>query len=131
MSDAKDLVGWLSSVYKADRHHIAERINQAIDQQQQTNKRVATLNERIAHYQAKSLRDSAVLISDIHVVTALIPNSDRAGLRVILDDLKQALDRCAVVLAVNNEHGKVDLVAGVSKSCTHLFTASELSLIHI
>ena len=64
-------------------------------------------------------------IQGIKVLSAQLDGVDRNTLRSIVDQLKQKLEKAAIVLAIGE--GKcVQLVAGVTKNCLAYFDATEL-----
>jgi len=73
----------------------------------------------------KDLKNKAVEINDIKVLVAKLEGVDVKDLRHTLDQLKSELQKAVILLAVS-EHGKVNLIAGVTNNCTDKVHAGKL-----
>lgn len=116
----------IARLLKTDMHRVYDRIQATLQQLADTEKELSSTKQRLASQQGKGLVDRALKIADVNVLAVQIANVDRATLRNTLDQLKQDLAKCAIVLATVNEDQKVELVAGISKDCVAYFTASDL-----
>ena len=88
-------------------------------------KELSTLKTKLASSQGSDLAAQAQEIKGIKVLAANLENADAKSLRETLDQLKDKLKTCAIVLSTI-EDGKIALIAGVSADLTNRIKAGEL-----
>ena len=88
-------------------------------------KQVEELRYRMARSQVRELLQSALVIKDVKVLTAVVDGLDKGGLRNLADELKAQLGRGVVVLATASSD-KVSLVATVTSDLTSRIHAGKM-----
>jgi alanyl-tRNA synthetase len=88
-------------------------------------KELSTLKTKLTSSQSNDLALQAQDINGIKVLAVNLENSDAKTLRETLDQLKDKLKICAIVLSTVAD-GKVTLIAGVSANLTDRIKAGEL-----
>ena len=115
----------IAHTLKASPQEITQKIAQIIDNVRQTEKELARLKTKMASSQGADLASQAQDVNGIKVLAANLENADAKTLRETLDQLKDTLKTCAIVLGTVSE-GKVTLIAGVSADLTGKIKAGEL-----
>ncbi len=96
---------------------VVDKVSQLLSKQKQLEKDVQKLQAKVTSGSGRDLSDTAENINGIQLVTAKFEGVDLKTLRNTLDQLKNKLQTAVVVLAT--VHGKkIQLVAGVTKTCT-------------
>jgi len=88
-------------------------------------KEVEELRYRIASSQVRDLLQSALVIKDVKVLTAIVDGLDKSGLRNLADELKTQLGSGVVVLATASSE-KVALVGAVTVDLSSRIHAGKL-----
>ncbi|OQW39602.1 MAG: alanine--tRNA ligase [Proteobacteria bacterium SG_bin4] len=115
----------IAHMLKANPQEITQKIAQIIDNVRQTEKELARLKTKMASSQGADLASQAQDVNGIKVLAANLENADAKTLRETLDQLKDTLKSCAIVLSTVAD-GKVTLIAGVSADLTGKIKAGEL-----
>ncbi|MGZ0020061.1 alanine--tRNA ligase [Nitrosomonas sp. wSCUT-2] len=115
----------IAHTLKANPQEITQKIAQIIDNVRQTEKELARLKTKMASSQGADLASQAQDVNGIKVLAANLENADAKTLRETLDQLKDTLKSCAIVLSTVTD-GKVTLIAGVSADLTGKVKAGEL-----
>jgi alanyl-tRNA synthetase len=115
----------IAHALKANPQEVTQKIAQIIDNVRQTEKELARLKTKMASSQGADLASQAHDINGVKVLAANLENADAKTLRETLDQLKDTLKSCAIVLSTVSE-GKVTLIAGVSADLTSKVKAGEL-----
>ena len=110
---------------KTNPQEVTQKIVQIIDNVRQTEKELTRLKTKLASSQGDDLAAQAQDIKGIKVLAANLENADAKTLRETLDQLKDKLKTCAIVLSTA-EDGKITLIAGVSADLTGQIKAGEL-----
>ncbi len=110
---------------KTNPQEVTQKIAQIIDNVRQTEKELTRLKTKLASSQGDDLAVQAQDIKGIKVLAANLENADAKTLRETLDQLKDKLKTCAIVLSTV-EDGKITLIAGVSADLTGQIKAGEL-----
>ncbi|MBY0483357.1 alanine--tRNA ligase [Nitrosomonas sp.] len=110
---------------KTNPQEVTQKIAQIIDNVRQTEKELTRLKTKLASSQGDDLAVQAQDIKGIKVLAANLENADAKTLRETLDQLKDKLKTCAIVLSTA-EDGKITLIAGVSADLTGQIKAGEL-----
>ncbi len=115
----------LAETLKAGPADSGEKLQALLERSRSTEKELLRLRAKMASQAGGDLAASAIEVAGIKVIAAEIPNADNKALAGMMDQLKNSLGECAVVLASVNA-GKVMLIAGVSKGLTARLGAGEL-----
>jgi alanyl-tRNA synthetase len=115
----------IAQTLKANPQEVTQKIAQIIDNVRQTEKELSRLKTKLASSQGGDLATQAQEIKGIKVLAANLENADAKTLRETLDQLKDKLKTCAIVLSTI-EDGKITLIAGISADLTHQIKAGEL-----
>ncbi|MDP1935230.1 MAG: alanine--tRNA ligase [Nitrosomonas sp.] len=110
---------------KTNPQEVTQKIAQIIDNVRQTEKELTRLKTKLASSQGDDLAAQAQDIKGIKVLAANLENADAKTLRETLDQLKDKLKTCAIILSTI-EDGKITLIAGVSADLTSQIKAGEL-----
>ena len=110
---------------KTNPQEVPQKIAQIIDNMRQTEKELTRLKTKLASSQGDDLAAQAQDIKGIKVLAANLENADAKTLRETLDQLKDKLKTCAIILSTI-EDGKITLIAGVSADLTSQIKAGEL-----
>jgi len=114
-----------ASLLKSDPANLAERIEQTLQKQKALEKELAEMQKQLSANAGASLIDSAVVMHGAKVIIAEVTNTEAKALREMVDDLKNRLGECIVMLGLKQD-GKVSLIAGVTNSLTSKVKAGEL-----
>ena len=115
----------LSDLLKTNRSNLIKKLNQFLEDHHNTLKELMKLKQQIIHQKLENLSKEVINIRGVKVLAAQLGGVDRDTLRSIVDQLKQKLEKAAIVLALR-EAECVQLVAGVTKNCLAYFDATEL-----
>lgn len=116
----------IAQTLKTSPQDIHQKIAQIIDNVKQTEKELEQLKAKLAGYQSTGLADQARNIKGVKVLTASLEGASAKSLRETLDQLKNRLKTCIIVLATAEATDKVTLIAGVSDDLTRQVKAGEL-----
>ena len=122
----EDRIERIAHSMKADAETVAERVDAMLARSRDLERDLERLKARVAASHGDDLAAQAVDIEGLKVLAAKIDGADPKALRETVDRLKSRLGSAAVVLATVNA-GKVALVAGVTKDCTHRIEAGMLA----
>lgn len=115
----------IARTLKANPQEVTQKIAQIIDNVRQTEKELNRLKTKLASSQGKDLAEQAQEVQGVKVLAANVDNADAKTLRDTLDQLKDKLKTCAIVLS-SVDNGKITLIAGVSADLTRQMKAGEL-----
>lgn len=115
----------ISQSLKTNPQEVTQKIAQIIDNVRQTEKELMRLKTKLASSQGDDLVAQAHEIKGIKVLAANVENADAKTLRETLDQLKDKLKTCVIVLSAV-EDGKITLIAGVSADLISQIKAGEL-----
>lgn len=119
------LIGDLEELVRGKRNELVSLVEKHQSTIKTLEKEVEELRYRMARSQVKELLQSALLIKDVKVLTAVVDGLDKSGLRNLADELKAQLGKAVVVLATANSD-KVALVAAVTTDLTSKIHAGKL-----
>jgi len=114
-----------ASALKAPMGEINVKIAQILEQTKSLEKELDSLKAKLASSQGNDLLSTAVSVGDVKVLSATLPGADAKILRETLDQLRNKLKSCVVVLG-SAQGEKVQLAAGVSSDLTSKVKAGEL-----
>ncbi len=115
----------ISQSLKTNPQEVTQKIAQIIDNVRQTEKELMRLKTKLASSQGDDLVVQAQEIKGIKVLAANVENADAKTLRETLDQLKDKLKTCVIVLSTV-EDGKITLIAGISADLISQIKAGEL-----
>jgi alanyl-tRNA synthetase len=105
-------LGELSQLLSSGGDEVVEKLRQLLDRQKKLERELESLRSKAAGSATADLGGSASEVDGIKVVAARLEGLDAKALRDSIDQLKQQLGDCVVLLAGADE-GRVALVAGV------------------
>ncbi|OOV86995.1 alanine--tRNA ligase [Oceanospirillum linum] len=114
-----------SAQLKTKPEQLVERLTASMDRSKQLEKELEQLKAKLASAAGSDLAGQAIEIGDVKLLAMHVEGADGKSLRDLMDQLKNKLGRCALVLAAV-KGDKVSLIAGVSKDLTGQIKAGEL-----
>ncbi len=121
-----DLLRSVSTLVRATRDDVAQRVQENLDQIRVLERQVRSLQDRLASGQGTDLAGSAVDVSGVKVVATQLDGADATALRNAVDQLKEKLHSAVIVLASVGEGSRITLVAGVTPDLTSRLKAGEI-----
>lgn len=115
----------VSETLKTTPQEAVLKLSQIQDNVRQMEKEITALRSRLAGMQSIVLLEQVQEIKGIKVLATSLENANAKTLRETLDNFKNRLKSCVVVLATV-EDGKVMLIAGVTDDLTTKLKAGEL-----
>ncbi|WP_370559187.1 alanine--tRNA ligase [Edwardsiella tarda] len=125
MHQESDMLREAASLVKGDTQSVAEKIRGLMEKSRQLEKALQQLKDQQAAQESASLSAQAVEVNGVKLLVSQLHGVEPKMLRTMVDDLKNQMGSCIVVLATAEE-GKVSLIAGVSKDLTAKVKAGEL-----
>ncbi len=113
------------TVLRAGQDDVVAKTEALIERNRQLEKQLSQLAGKLASNRGDELSSQALAIGPAKVLAAAVDGVDAAGLRDLMDQLKNKLGSAVVVLGAANE-GKVSLIAGVTADLTAKVKAGEL-----
>ncbi|HET7332206.1 alanine--tRNA ligase [Dyella sp.] len=118
-------LGELSQLLSSSGDEVAEKLKQLLDRQKKLERELESLRAKAAGSMTGDLAQTAQEIAGIKVVAARLEGLDAKALRDGVDQLKQQLNDCVVVLAGATD-GRVSLVAGVNGKAAGRIKAGDI-----
>ncbi|NOQ12963.1 MAG: alanine--tRNA ligase [Methyloprofundus sp.] len=115
----------IASVVKAAPEAAADKVQQLMDKSKSLEKELERLQAKMASSAGGELASQAVEIDGIKVLAVKLDGVEPKAMGEVLDQLKNKLGSAAIVLA-SVSHGKVNLIAGVTKEQTKRIKAGDL-----
>ena len=112
VADEERRLGELSQLLSSSGDDAVEKLRQLFDRQKKLERELESLRSKVAGSATADLAASAQLVDGIKVVAARLEGFDAKSLRDSVDQLKQQLGDCVVLLA-GADQGRVALIAGV------------------
>ncbi len=103
----------ISNLLKTSKQSTPERIEALLHTNRELERQINTLQSQMSQSHVSGLVDSAVTIDGFRVIAAALDNTDRNGLRQLVDDLKNRIGTGVVVLA-SASGNDVAFAAGVT-----------------
>jgi alanyl-tRNA synthetase len=125
VADEERRLGELSQLLSSSGDDVAEKLRQVLDRQKKLERELESLRAKAAGSMTGDLASSAKDIGGIKVVAARLEGLDAKALRDGVDQLKQQLADCVIVLA-GAADGRVSLVAGVHGKAAGRIKAGEV-----
>ena len=112
VEDEERRLGELSQLLSSSGDDAVEKLRQLFDKQKKLERELDSLRSKAAGSATADLAGSAVEVGGIKVVAARLEGLDAKALRDSVDQLKQQLGDCVILLA-GAADGRVSLIAGV------------------
>lgn len=106
-------------------NNLSEKLNALLTSLKEKDRLLQAAKAKGAREVGGELAQSMVRVGEINVLSAILPDTDVAGLRQCLDHIKSQYTDFAVLLA-STEGGKAKLLSGVSETCLPHFSAVDL-----
>ncbi|WP_068674421.1 alanine--tRNA ligase [Oceanobacillus sp. Castelsardo] len=103
-----------ASLLKTKEENLPERIDHLFHEIKQLQKENESLSAKIANAESSQVLEQVESIEGVNLLAQQVHVKDMNQLRNMIDDLKQKLGSCIILLATEN-NGKVQLASGVSK----------------
>lgn len=116
----------LVKLFKSSKDNLLEKARLDMEAKQSLQKQITALQQSIVTMMGEELISQAIDIQGIKLLISEINGIDIAGLRHLLDQLKNKLKPAVIVLA-SIERQRVQLVVGVTKELTEKIKAGELA----
>lgn len=110
---------------KADNSSMAEKAEQLANKLRSLEKENEVLKEKLVCAKCRELVEQATEVNGVKVIAAKVDNYSANELRIAVDDLKNRLKSCVVVLG-SAVDGKVSLIAGVTADLVVKVKAGDL-----
>lgn len=115
------------NILKTDNFSVVDRMKYLIEHTNSIEHENMLLKEKLVHLDSINLAHNAQEVKGIKVVAAKTENYSMRELRLAVDELKNTLKTCVVVLGSGDEHSdKVNMIAAVSKDLTSKLKAGDL-----
>ncbi|HET8897817.1 MAG TPA: alanine--tRNA ligase, partial [Rhodanobacteraceae bacterium] len=112
VADEERRLGEVAQLLSGNGHEVVDKLHQLIDKQKKLERELDSLRAKAAGNASADLAASAQDVGGIKLVAARLEGFDAKSLRDSVDQLKQQLGDCVILLA-GAADGKVALVAGV------------------
>ncbi len=93
------LLSNVANLLKTPRTDVSERIERLLQEQRELEQQLQQLKGQQALANVSTLVEGAALVEDVRVVASVVPDTDRNGLRRLVDELKNRLESGVVALA--------------------------------
>ncbi|RUL67220.1 alanine--tRNA ligase [Dyella dinghuensis] len=125
VADEERRLGELSAMLSSSGDDVTEKLRQLLDRQKKLERELESMRAKAAGSMTGDLANTARDVGGIKVVAARVEGLDAKALRDGVDQLKQQLTNCVVLLAGASD-GRVSLVAGVNGSATGKIKAGDV-----
>ncbi len=105
---------------------VPRRLGKLLDEQRALEKRLADLEARVAKSRAQELVAGAQVVGGVRVVKARLDGLDGAGLRAVVDAVREKVPTASVIILGSVTHDVANLVTAVSKDLTSRLNAGKL-----
>jgi alanyl-tRNA synthetase len=112
VADEERRLGELSQLLSSSGDDAVEKLRQLFDRQKKLERELESLRSKAAGSATAELASSATDVGGIRIVAARLEGLDAKSLRDSVDQLKQQLGDCVILLAGASD-GRVALIAGV------------------
>lgn len=119
-------INQLAKLFKSSKYNVFEKACLDIKAKHSLQKKIAALQQSIVAMMGEELVSQALTIKGVNVLISEINGIDSAGLRCLLDQLKNKL-KPAVIVLTSIEQKHVQLVVGVTKELVEKIKANELA----
>ncbi len=112
--EREELLQKSSDLLKTRKEQVPERIVALFGEIKELERESQSLKAKLSNMEASGIIDQAETINGVNVLAAVVDVSDMEGLRQMVDEMKQKLNSCVILLGASND-GKVQLASGVTK----------------
>ncbi|WP_218813729.1 alanine--tRNA ligase [Rickettsiella endosymbiont of Dermanyssus gallinae] len=116
----------LAKLFKASNDNLLEKAQNEIQSKQSLQKQIEELQRSVVGMMGDELVSQAVEIRGIQLLMSEINGVDITGLRYLLDQLKNKLNRAVIILA-STDQGRTQFLISVTKELTDQIKANELA----
>ena len=110
---------------KSNESDLEKKVEQIISRNRSLEKETQELKHKLSGKSGQDLKENAVTVNEVTVVSEILDDANIDALRVACDDLKSRFTDAVIVLG-SVEGDNIKLIAGVSKSLTKVLKAGEL-----
>jgi alanyl-tRNA synthetase len=110
-----DLLQDIAAKLKTSPGQISEKMSQWLQESKQQEKELSRLQSKLAAQSSNEMLADVKVLGKVNLLVKKLDSVDSQGLRTVLDQLKSTLENAVIVL-YTAEQGKMNVVAGVSKS---------------
>jgi alanyl-tRNA synthetase len=125
VADKEQQLDTIAEVTRSSREEVTDKVQQLVERLREQDKQLSQLKSKLASLAGNDLSSQVEEINGINILATKLENVDNKALRDTMDQLKNKLGACAILLA-SIEDGKVRLIAGVSKDLTAKIKAGDL-----
>ena len=115
----------VAHLLSSSAHEVVDKLRQVFDRQKKLERELESLRAKAASAATSDLASMAKDVNGIKVVAARLDGADAKTLRDSVDQFKQKLGDCVVLLAGGSD-GKISLVAGVNGKALGKIKAGDL-----
>ncbi|MBI4011797.1 MAG: alanine--tRNA ligase, partial [Candidatus Rokubacteria bacterium] len=105
---------------------VPRRLGKLLEDQRALEKRLAELEARLAKGRAQELVAGAQVVGHVRLVKARLDGLDGAGLRAVVDAVREKVPTASVIILGSVTHDVANLVTAVSKDLTSRLNAGKL-----
>ncbi|MDE0043279.1 MAG: alanine--tRNA ligase, partial [Candidatus Poribacteria bacterium] len=110
-----DTLSRLANLLKTPTHHLTERVEALLEENRLLERQLEALKGQLAKSSIADLAQDAAVVNGVKVVASVVENTDRNGLRHLVDELKGRIKSGVIVLAAANGD-EATFVAGVTSN---------------
>jgi alanyl-tRNA synthetase len=99
VQDDTVLLSSVSNLLKTPKTDVSERIERLLQEQRELEQQIRQMKGQQALANVGALVEGATVVEDVRVVASVVADTDRNGLRKLVDELKNRLDSGVVTLA--------------------------------
>lgn len=126
IADLISEVRTVCTLVKSDHFSFGEKVTQIVDRNKMLEKEIIDLKAKIANHEGANLAGNAIEINGVQVVIAKLSGIDPKTLKGSVDQIKNKLQSCIVIIATAVDDHTVSLIAGVTEDLTKKVNANEL-----
>ncbi len=115
----------VAHLLSSSAHDVVDKLRQVFDRQKKLERELESLKAKAASVATSDLASMAKDVNGIKVVAARLDGADAKTLRDSVDQFKQKLGDCVILLAGGSD-GKISLVAGVNGAALGKIKAGDL-----
>lgn len=112
-----DTLSRLADLLKTPTHHLTERVEALLKENRLLEGQLEALKGQLAKSSVVDLVQDAAIVNGFKVVASIVEDTDRDGLRHLVDELKARIKLGVIVLAAANGN-EATFVAGVTSNLT-------------
>jgi alanyl-tRNA synthetase len=125
VKDEEQRLDAVAHLLSSSAHDVVDKLRQVFDRQKKLERELESLKSKAASAATSDLASMAKDVNGIKVVAARLDGADAKTLRDSVDQFKQKLGDCVILLAGGSD-GKISLVAGVNGKALGKIKAGDL-----